>query len=602
MSKSRMTLNMESSDSVNMTAVPNGGRPSKPVPVKCLQEHVIHGQAKGVLEEEYMTTPKGQLHPWDVAIKAENKSKNRYGNILPYDHSRVVLAPLPDFDTSDYINASYVPGYRCPRKYIATQGPKQTTLTDFWRMVWQEGSCKVVMLTNLKDQDKTKCAPYWTETSQRYGKFVVTLMKTDTEVDFVVREFQLELESKTRTVVQFHFTTWPDHGVPLYPDSLLAFLRRIRDFQPHDDHPVIVHCSGGIGRTGTLILVDSMLAQAEAESEVDLVSQLHAMRQCRVNLVESLEQYIFAYMALVEILCFKDHKLSVKDFVSLYQKLKAKGQATGKSAIELEYEELAQACPPPGPEDYNSAREDKNAAKNRSSKILAGDSRRPFLSVTADGSKSDYINAVYVDGFKRQKAYLVTQMPLPETVNDFWEMLAASGSVTLVTLGPLEDETSPQFWPDLKCAVRYGKVLVEHTDTQDFRGLLVRTFNVTEGSRPARILKQFHSHSWKRSLSVPSSCDVVLEILQHADRWQMQAEGRAVVVQCLDGCLQCGLYCVSAAICDQLKLEQELDVFRSVHNVRSSRPEFIVDPEQYEFCYDLALNFLDSFETYSNFQ
>ncbi|KAH7935692.1 hypothetical protein HPB52_012350 [Rhipicephalus sanguineus] len=543
MSESRMTLNMESSDSVNMTVVANGGLPSKPVPVKRLQEHVIQGQANGVLKEEYMTTPKGQLHPWDVAKKAENKPKNRYGNILPYDHSRVKLVPLPDFETTDYINASYVSGYRCPRKYIATQGPKQTSLTDFWRMVWQEGSCKIIMLTNLKEQEKTKCEQYWPETSQKYGKFVVTLMKTDTQVDFVVREFEISLENKARTVVQFHFTTWPDHGVPLYPDALLPFLRRIWDFQPHDDHPIIVHCSGGIGRTGTLILVDSMLSQAEAEGEVNLVAHLHAMRQSRVNLVESLEQYIFAYMALVEILCSKNHKLSVKEFVALYQKLKAKSAATGKSAIELEYE-----------------------------------------------------------GFKRRKANLVTQLPLPETVDDFWEMLAGSGSVTLVTLGPLQDETTPQFWPSLKTTVKYGKVVVEQTDTQDFRGLLVRTFKVIYGSRPARILKQFHSQSWNRASTVPSSCDVVLEILQHVDRWQMQAEGRTVVVQCLDGCQESGLYCVSAAICDQLKLEQELDVFRSVRNVRCSRPEFIVDSEQYAFCYDLALSFLDTFDTYSNFQ
>ncbi|XP_077549260.1 receptor-type tyrosine-protein phosphatase T-like [Haemaphysalis longicornis] len=603
MSESRMTLNMESSDSVNVTAVPNGGLPSNPVPVKRLQEHAIQGQAHGTLKEEYMTTPKGQLHPWDIAKKQENKSRNRYGNILPYDHSRVILAPLPGFENSDYINANYVPGYRFPRKYIATQGPKQSTLTDFWRMVWQEGSCKVVMLTNLKEQEKTKCAQYWPETSQKYGNFVVTLMKTDMQVDFVVREFELALDNKSRTVVQFHFTTWPDHGVPLYPDALLPFLRRIWDFQPQDDHPIVVHCSGGIGRTGTLILVDSMLSQAEAEGEVNLVAQLHNMRQSRVNLVESLEQYVFAYMALVEILCSKNHKLSVKEFVSLYQKLKAKVPPTEKSAIDLEFEELSRMCPLPGPEDFRSARDAKNASKNRSPKILAGDSRRPFLSVTADGSKTDYINAVYVDGFKRRKAYLVTQMPLLETIDDFWEMLVGSGAVTLVTLGPLEDETAtPSFWPDLKSTARYGKVTVEQTDIQDFQGLVVRTFKVTQNARPARILKQFHSQSWTRRRSVPSSTDVILEILQHVERWQMQAEGRTAVVQCLDGCQECGLYCVSAAICDQLKLEQELDVFRSVRNVRASRPEFIVDSEQYAFCYDLALSFLDTFDTYSNFQ
>ncbi|CAN8010197.1 unnamed protein product [Ixodes pacificus] len=377
LSESRMTLNMDNGDCVNMTAVPNGGLPSKPVPVKELQEHVIHAQAQDTLKDEYATSPRGQLHPWDTAKKQENKSKNRYGNILPYDHSRVILSKLPDVDHSDYINANYVPGYKCSRKYIATQGPKSSTVSDFWRMVWEEGCCKVVMLTNLQEQEKasihsTKCEKYWPDASQKYGKYTLTLMKTDMQVDFIVREFQLALEDKCRTVVQFHFTTWPDHGVPLYPDALLPFLRRIWDFEPRDDHPIVVHCSGGIGRTGTLILVDSMLAQAEAEGEVNLVSQLHHMRQNRINLVESLEQYVFAYMALVEILCFKSHKLAVKDFVSSYHKLKSKAPGSKKSILDLEMEELARACLPSGDHDYKGAMDPRNASKNRSPDILAG--------------------------------------------------------------------------------------------------------------------------------------------------------------------------------------------------------------------------------------
>ncbi|KAG0432040.1 hypothetical protein HPB47_021229, partial [Ixodes persulcatus] len=506
------------------------------------------------------TSPRGQLHPWDTAKKQENKSKNRYGNILPYDHSRVILSKLPDVDHSDYINANYVPGYKCSRKYIATQGPKSSTVSDFWRMVWEEGCCKVVMLTNLKEQEKTKCEKYWPDASQKYGKYTLTLMKTDMQVDFIVREFQLALEDKCRTVVQFHFTTWPDHGVPLYPDALLPFLRRIWDFEPRDDHPIVVHCSGGIGRTGTLILVDSMLAQAEAEGEVNLVSQLHHMRQNRINLVESLEQYVFAYMALVEILCFKSHKLAVKDFVSSYHKLKSKAPGSKKSILDLEMEELARACLPSGDHDYKGAMDPRNASKNRSPDILAADTRRPFLSLTADGRQTDYINAVYVDGFKRRKAYLVTQMPLPETVDDFWQMVAASGTKTLVTLGPLEDETTP------------------------------------------RVLKQFHVDTWTQSRTVPSSCDLVLEALQHVDRWQLHTDSKTVVVQCRDGCRASGLFCASAIVCEQLKLEQELDVFRTVQTIRASRPQFIVDSNQYAFCYDLALAFLDTFDTYSNFQ
>ncbi|XP_040357320.1 receptor-type tyrosine-protein phosphatase kappa isoform X3 [Ixodes scapularis] len=603
LSESRMTLNMGNGDYLEMTAVPNRGLPSKPVPVKELQEHVIHAQAQDTLKDEYATLPRGQLRPWDTAKKQENKSKNRYENILPYDHSRVILSKLPDVDHSDYINANYVPGYNCSRKYIATQGPKSSTVPDFWRMVWEEGCCKVVMLSSLKEQEKTKCEKYWPDASQKYGKYTVTLMKTDIQVDFIVREFQLALEDECRTVVQFHFTTWPDDGVPLYPDALLPFLRRIWDFEPCDDHPIVVHCSGGIGRTGTLILIDSMLAQAEAEGEVNLIGQLHHMRQNRINLVESLEQYVFAYMALVEILCFKSHKLAVKDFVSSYHKLKSKAPGSKKSILDLEMEELARACFALGDQDYKRATDPRNASKNRSPNILAADTRRPLLRPTADGSQTDYINAVYVDGFKRRKAYLVTQMPLPETVGDFWQMVAASGAKTLVTLGPLEDETCPMFWPEVEGSVQeYQKVSVELAGSQDLKSLIVRTLKVAETGTTPRVLKQFHLDTWTQSSTVPFSCDLVLKALQHVDHWQSRTDSKTVIVQCRDGCRASGLFCASAIDCEQLKLEQELDVFRTVRTIRASRPQFIVDSNQYAFCYDLARAFLDTFDTYSNFQ
>ncbi|XP_077549270.1 receptor-type tyrosine-protein phosphatase kappa-like [Haemaphysalis longicornis] len=591
----------DSSEYVDMACISNRCLQSLPVSLQRLQQHLSRGQTEGFLREEYMSMRKGQLHPWNIAAKPQNRPKNREEHVLPYDHSRVILAPLSAGDSTDYINANYVQGYKFPGKYIATQGPKASTLTDFWHMVWQEGACKVVMLTNLTEHGVTKCEQYWPETSQKYGNFMVTLMNTDTQVDFVVREFQLTLDDETRTIVQFHFTAWPDHGVPQYPDALWPFLKRIRDFQPLEHQPVIVHCSDGIGRTGAFLLVDSMLSQAEAEGEVNLVAHLYAMRQNRVDLVESPEQYIFAYKVLVEILCSKKHNLSIGEFFKLYPKLKAKFAATGKSVIELEFEDLKRICLLPGTEDFRSARDAENTSKNRSSEILARDSRRPLLRATSDGSKTDYINAVYVDGFKRRNAYLVTQMPLQETIDDFWEMIAGSRADTLVTLGPLENETvTPKFWPDLKCTKKYGEVTVEQKNAKNFQGLVFRTFMVTQTTGPPRIVKQFHSEFWQRHRSVPSSANIILEILHRVEHWQTEAEGGPVVVQCLDGCQESGLYCVSATIYDQLKLEKELDVFRAVENVRASRAQFIVDSEQYAFCYEVALACVDSLHTYGN--
>ncbi|KAH7970942.1 hypothetical protein HPB49_016933 [Dermacentor silvarum] len=147
--------------------------------------------------------------------------------------------------------------------------------------------------------------------------------------------------------------------------------------------------------------------------------------------------------------------------------------------------------PHPDASEYKGARDERNAGKNRSQKILAADSKRPLLNVTMDHSKTDYINAVYVDGFRKPNAFLVTQMPLCETMDDFWEMVASSGSKTVVTLGPLPDQN------------------------------------------PSRMLKQFHCPTWRRLERVPGSHDIVLDMLRRVDTWQMLAEGAPVIVQCL---------------------------------------------------------------------
>ncbi|KAL3252847.1 hypothetical protein MRX96_054757 [Rhipicephalus microplus] len=249
--------------------------------------------------------------------------------------------------------------------------------------------------------------------------------------------------------------------------------------------------------------------------------------------------------------------------------------------------------------------------------------RRPPLRVTDNGLKTKCSKAIYVEcklpptythalGFERRNAYLVTQLPRPETVDDFWEMLARSGSVTLITLGPLQDKVTPQFWPNLNAFMKYGEVRVEQTDTEDVPrfhhaniyhhpqfGLF---HEIVCSQEPGRTVKQFHKETWNSDATTPSSCDALLEMMQRAENWQLTAPGRTVVVQCIDGCQKSGLYCASAAICDQIKVEHELDVFHIVRNARRSHPQFIINLEQYAFCYDLALSFVNTFDSYCNFQ
>nr|XP_033495203.1 receptor-type tyrosine-protein phosphatase mu-like isoform X4 [Epinephelus lanceolatus] len=240
-------------------------------------------------KEEYESFFEGQSAPWDSAKKDENRMKNRYGNIIAYDHSRVRLQPQDGESGSDYINANYVDGYHRPNHYIATQGPMQETVYDFWRMVWQENTAAIVMVTNLVEVGRVKCCKYWPDDTEIYGDMKVTLIETQLLSEYVIRTFAVEKRgvAEIREIRQFHFTGWPDHGVPLHATGLLGFIRRVKAKTPPTAGPTVVHCSAGAGRTGCFIVIDIMLDMAEREGVVDIYNCVRELRARRVNMVQT---------------------------------------------------------------------------------------------------------------------------------------------------------------------------------------------------------------------------------------------------------------------------------------------------------------------------
>ncbi|GAB1291493.1 Receptor-type tyrosine-protein phosphatase H [Apodemus speciosus] len=230
----------------------------------------------GFAEEYQQLALEGQGQSQMTASALENMGRNRYRNVLPYDWSRVPLQPLQEEPGSDYINASFMPGLWSPKEFIATQGPLPHTVSDFWRMVWEQQSHTLVMLTNCIESGRVKCEHYWPLDDQPcvHGQLRVTLMSEEVTENWTVRHLQLfhMKEQQTLTVRQFHYSAWPDHGVPYSPDSLLAFQKVLRQWldQTMDGGPPIVHCSAGVGRTGTLIALDVLLRQLECEGLVVL--------------------------------------------------------------------------------------------------------------------------------------------------------------------------------------------------------------------------------------------------------------------------------------------------------------------------------------------
>ncbi|XP_005596596.1 receptor-type tyrosine-protein phosphatase H [Equus caballus] len=262
----------------------------------------------GFANEYQQLALEGHNQSQTVALAPENSAKNRYRNVLPYDWSRVPLEPLHEKPGSDYINASFIPGLWSPQEFIAAQGPLPQTVGDFWRLVWEQQSHTLVMLTNCVESGRVKCEHYWPLDAQpcTHGSLQVTLTDEEVMENWTVRDLKLwhMQEQKALSVRQFHYMTWPDHGVPHSPDPLLAFWKMLRQWlnQTMGGGPPIVHCSAGVGRTGTLIALDVLLRQLECEGLVGPFSYLKKMRESRPLMVQTEAQYVFLHECILRFL------------------------------------------------------------------------------------------------------------------------------------------------------------------------------------------------------------------------------------------------------------------------------------------------------------
>lgn len=230
--------------------------------------------------------------PIKDARKSQNQNKNRYVDILPYDYNRVELSEINGDAGSTYINASYIDGFKEPRKYIAAQGPRDETVDDFWKMIWEQKATVIVMVTRCEEGNRNKCAEYWPcmeEGTRTFRDVVVTINDHKRCPDYIIQKLSIAHKKEKATgreVTHIQFTSWPDHGVPEDPHLLLKLRRRVNAFSNFFSGPIVVHCSAGVGRTGTYIGIDAMLESLEAEGKVDVYGYVVNLRRQRCLMVQ----------------------------------------------------------------------------------------------------------------------------------------------------------------------------------------------------------------------------------------------------------------------------------------------------------------------------
>ncbi|XP_039538123.1 receptor-type tyrosine-protein phosphatase S isoform X19 [Pimephales promelas] len=576
-----------------------------PIPISELAEHtdLLKANDNLKLSQEYESIDPGQQFTWEHSNLEVNKPKNRYANVIAYDHSRVILAPIEGITGSDYINANYIDGYRKQNAYIATQGPLPETFGDFWRMVWEQRAATVVMMTRLEEKSRIKCDQYWpSRGTETYGMIQVTLLDTIELATFCVRTFSLHKNgsSEKREVRQFQFTAWPDHGVPEYPTPFLAFLRRVKTCNPPDAGPIIAHCSAGVGRTGCFIVIDAMLERIKHEKTVDIYGHVTLMRSQRNYMVQTEDQYSFIHDALLEAVACGNTEVAARSLFSYIQKLAQVEVGEHVSGMELEFKRLANSKAHTS--RFISANLPCNKFKNRLVNIMPYETTRVCLQPIRGLEGSDYINSSFIDGYRQQKAYIATQGPLAETTEDFWRMLWENNSTIVVMLTKLREmgrEKCHQYWPAERSA-RYQYFVVDPMAEYNMPQYILREFKVTDArDGQSRTVRQFQFTDWPEQ-GVPKSGEGFIDFIGqvHKTKEQFGQDG-PISVHCSAGVGRTGVFITLSIVLERMRYEGVVDIFQTVKMLRTQRPAMVQTEDEYQFCYQAALEYLGSFDHYA---
>uniref|UniRef100_A0A131YFQ3 protein-tyrosine-phosphatase n=1 Tax=Rhipicephalus appendiculatus TaxID=34631 RepID=A0A131YFQ3_RHIAP len=577
-----------------------------PIPVSQLATHIETLKANDNLRfsQEYESIDPGQQFTWEHSNLESNKPKNRYANVVAYDHSRVVLQPIEGIPGSDYINANYCDGYRRRNAYIATQGPLPETCGDFWRMVWEQHSVTIVMMTKLEERTRVKCDQYWpSRGSESYGLMEVTLEDVQELATYCIRTFSLKRSGylERREVRQFQFTAWPDHGVPDHPTPFLMFLRRVRAMNPPEAGPLIVHCSAGVGRTGCFVVIDSMLERMRHEGTVDIYGHVTCLRAQRNYMVQTEDQYLFIHDALLEAVLAGNTEVPARALAAHLQSLLQLVPGEACTGMELEFKKLANMKTQAN--KFVSANLPVNKFKNRLMNILPYESTRVCLQPIRGVDGSDYINASFIDGYRYRNAYIATQGPMVETAEDFWRMVWEHNSNIIVMLTKLKEmgrEKCHQYWPS-EHSQRYLYYVVDPITEYNMPQYILREFKVTDAKDgQSRTIRQFHFTDWPEQ-GVPKTSEGYLEFLGqvHKTKEQFGQEG-PITVHCSAGVGRTGVFITLSIVLERLQSEGVLDIFQTVRTLRTQRPGMVQSEDQYQFCYRAALEYMSSFDHYAN--
>uniref|UniRef100_A0A3B3Q7E5 protein-tyrosine-phosphatase n=1 Tax=Paramormyrops kingsleyae TaxID=1676925 RepID=A0A3B3Q7E5_9TELE len=439
--------------------------------------------------------------------------------ILPDDHNRVQMSSSAD--GSDYINASFIDGYKEAKKYIAAQGK------DFYRI--------------------NKCAQYWPSQerdTEIFEEFIVKINGEDHFPDYIIRRLCVTNREKSteRDVTHIQFTSWPDHGVPGEPHLLLKLRRCVNSFKNLFSGPIIVHCSAGVGRTGTYIGIDAMMEGLEAEGRMDIYGYVAQLRRQRCLMA----QYILIHQALIEHTQFGDTEIPLSEMHCTLTTLRQRDSDSEPTLLETEFQVITIKC-----EEENSHESEQ-------------DEDEDYSTDEDDDESTRYINASYIDGYWGPRCIIATQGPLPDTRADFWLMIFQKKIKTIFMLTECMEE---------------GKVCKNgELPTYQIRCVELRHLKVAKKENRKVYQYQFQQWTEKNLPQNPKDLiDMMRTVKKKTEYDTIRPERNVpIVVHCNDGSTRTGLFCALWNILDSAETEKVVDMFQVVKTLRKERQGVIL--------------------------
>ena len=545
------------------------------VPLSQFKSHLSHLLIESRLEKEYSQLGEKDLrYECTQALRSENSGRNKYKLIYPYDKSRVVLTSNKE---SDYINATYIPGFYVSDTFIVAQAPKKNTETHFWQMILEQRVSTIVMLTRVVELGKEKSTSYWPQQvgfSSNFEGIKVTLKREEISLRYVLREMEITgPNSSSYKLTQFHYVAWPDHDVPQLFMELLEFTQIIKKHHIRERTPLLVHCSAGVGRSGTFIALYNLIEAVGVEETISVYRIVNEMREYRPQMVQTLNQYKFIYLAVLEMI-FGMTGVSSKDFCDTY-KLYLQSHGESGDVFRQQFEELCYQSDCSFSYPQEAARDPSNLAKNAIKEVLPYDTNRVIL--YSPNWPCEYINASYMGSYEM----IVTMLPTQETIQDFLQLVYQLEDPLVVLLFTQAEYQKVRsgaskrvcYWLEESGKKEFGEFSATTEKSQKSSFLIQQKMKVYSNyDSYEKQFSQFISLVWEDTGAVNDVVGV-LTLLELITKLMLTTPGKKIVFCCNDGIGKSGV--LTTLYRAVREVGECIDVFQTVKQIRSYRKDMV---------------------------